>query len=306
MLRRCVLCGQYLDGNGTCPDPNGKNHYRESVRSGDSASTGRPNIHLVDRMPDENLPREQEAESTSPIPPFDEEDWDTPEEETEEEPTEESEPVEEETQVVKTLFLVDRSRKVAHRVREELTGYGHIFTIMVSVLLSAVGTLIFSAMHLEDWFSRWVITGILVPVAAYVAGMVFVWILTGLATEGATEARLQPARVLASAARLPNRLLVLTCLLSPLDQTMTVFQFFALLLTVAWVVCLSYEAMRSLLQSTSAEGTAPLASGMGSKLVPVVVIAFAFLALVSFRAIWVWYLTGEFQMTFHLPLSIFF
>lgn len=146
----------------------------------------------------------------------------------------------------------------------------------------------------------------MIPVMAYGAGFLFAWILTASARGNTGEDIPKLVSAVASSTKIPNVLLLLSCFFSPLDKNMAIFQFFALLTVVAWVVCLCYELMTSFPRKTSAETPASPAAGLLSKGTPILIILFAFLALTSMRAIWVWYLTGDLRFTLHLPLNAFF
>ncbi|MBR6825214.1 MAG: hypothetical protein IKM59_01570, partial [Oscillospiraceae bacterium] len=96
-----------------------------------------------------------------------------------------------------------------------------------------------------------------------------------------------------AASVLPNMILLLSTVFSPMDKSLRAFQFFALLLVAVWVASLLFSMV-------AAYGSYFTMGGL------VLTVVFVFLAFVSMRAIWVWYLTGDFKFTLYLPLNVFF
>ena len=96
-----------------------------------------------------------------------------------------------------------------------------------------------------------------------------------------------------STGRIPNILLMLTCFLAPMDKNLGIFQFFALLLAVAWLVSLMFSVLSAY-------------RPFCNRYTLLLTIVFAFLALTTLRSLWVWYLTGDFRFTLYIPLNIFF
>ena len=203
-----------------------------------------------------------------------------------------------------SLFLSDYftepGKVVAAAARKRDVGIGTTMMV-VSVILSALGTLFFGSVYLEDFFGRWIVCGILTPVLAYGLSLLFGSLFAilsplGRARRQSEEGEKLPfgelfATVVASSV-LPNLLLLLSGLIAPMDRNLEIFQFFALLLTVSWVVCLIFSLFTVYGGGFSLGGL-------------LLMIGFGLLAFLVMRALWVWYLTGEFAFSLYIPLSIF-
>ena len=176
-----------------------------------------------------------------------------------------------------------------------------IIMLLVSLWFSALGTMFLGAVRLEDFFFRWVGVGLFAPLLAYSMSYLFAGILVGFRGEHPGRANgYVPYRrlreifsVVGASATFPNLLLLLTGLLSPFNRSMEWFQFFALLLVIAWAVCL-FMAL-----------TAAFKPVLSMKKV-FAAIGFLFFAITIMRSLWVWFLTGVFDFTMFLPLNVFF
>lgn len=126
--------------------------WNRNVRWGDRSSFRRP-VRLADRLKDMDTAKQREGKS--PLPEFDEEDWETEEDPFFEEDIPDVKPLEDEENLRSggTSFA-ERSRRIVFDVDRELAKYRQLFAVMASILLSAVGTLIFGVLHLEDFFWR--------------------------------------------------------------------------------------------------------------------------------------------------------
>ncbi len=315
MGRYCTVCGEIKGEDGFCHNPQCGKEYREAA-----PAPKRP-IRLTERLKElrnaEQGPKEQPSEAKEA--PFFPQETGVPEKdaplredetaESEEEwayhvPWGESEappaPVGGESGAASrpTDLQWWRSFPRAHRERgplsENLRG---VLTLMTSVLFTSIGTLLFGFLYLEDFFMPWAVAT-LVPVAAYGFSFLYGWLFLLL---GRGRQRTAPLgtellklfRQVTSAGKLPNRLLLLTALLSPLDKTLGIFQFFALLLVLAWIISLLFHITGE--YRSYCNGATMLLT-----------LVFALLAFAATRATWVWYLTGEFRFALYIPLNSFF
>ena len=314
MVRYCILCGQLMGEDDVCRNPGCRGNQRDEECPKEEKFSGRRPVRLIDRL------KNMEAVSRKePIPEFNEEDWEgeedweDEEELLDEEELQEQEPFFSEVESASGsngLFFTEERPQFATRNYSEIRQHRELLTVMASVLLSAVGTLIFGVLYLEDFFRRWVVAGLVTPVMAYGVSFLYGWLMTAPSrrywdTGDGKDAVTKLLSAVTSAGRIPNALLLLSCLLSPMDRSMSVFQCFSLLLVVAWVVCLCYRLMALSGRNFSPDTPISPAAGMLSKVAPIVTILFAFLALATMRAVWVWYLTGDFRFALHLPLSAF-
>ncbi len=184
--------------------------------------------------------------------------------------------------------------------REQDVGVGLALTL-ISLCLSAFGALIFGALYLEDFLLRWVVCGIGAPILAYGFSLLYGRAFVALRLGGKNRENGKPGdsvtfrelfSVVTAASMLPNILLLLSCVLSPMDKDLRIFQFFALLLTLVWIVSLLFSLFTVYGGDLSVAGL-------------ILTVLFVFLAFVAMRTLWVWYLTGEFRFTFYVPLSVF-
>lgn len=203
-----------------------------------------------------------------------------------------------------SYFLSDYYREpgkvvsAAARKRDVAKG---VLLILVSVCLSSAGTLLFGVTYLENFFSRWVVSGFAMPILAYGLSLLYGKLYVSLDSVKAIRGQsinYNPVSfrelftVVTVASAFPNLILLLSCVLSPMDKSLETFQFFALLLTFAWILCLVLT-----LFSVYGGGLT-----LGSLLLTV---CFGFFAFVIMRTVWVWYLTGEFTFALYIPLSVF-
>ncbi len=203
-----------------------------------------------------------------------------------------------------SYFLSDYYREpgkvvsAAARKRDAAKG---LLLIIVSVCLSSVGTLLFGVTYLENFFSRWVVSGFVMPIFAYGFSLLYGKLYVSLDSVKAIRGQSINYRpvsfrelftVVTVASAFPNLILLLSCVISPMDKSLETFQFFALLLTLAWILCLVLT-----LFSVYGGGLS-----LGSLLLTV---CFGFFAFVIMRTVWVWYLTGEFTFALYIPLSVF-
>ena len=207
--------------------------------------------------------------------------------------------------LVRFSFLVsdyyrDPGRTITEGAENRDLGVG-LVAVFGTLSLSALGTLIFGAMYLEDFFLRWVAAGIVGPVLAYGISFLFGRVFVELSPVGKIRrsgklkgpiCSRELFAVVTTASVFPNHILLLSGVLSPMDKDLRLFQFFALLLTVAWIVSLLFSLFTVYGGGFSFGGL-------------LLTVTFAFLVFVSMRTLWVWYLTGEFRFTFHIPLNIF-
>ncbi len=300
MIRYCELCGQLTGEDHICRNPNCKGNNTPPVPTAQThPSLSRP-VHLADRLKQREY-RPQQPETSRPHgvdwdDDWDDEDWNEDDERDDREaPFDPEPPVGDPRSYSHSNPPTGKRRGYGIYAAGRAGGHPELLWIPVSVLASAIGTLIFGAMYLEDFILRWVVTGVITPMLAYGFSGLYGWLLIApiRKAQGPTG-RLLPEliSVVALSAKLPTALLILSCFLSPLDQNLGVFQFFALLLVIVWVVCLCHALLTSY-------------KGPFSKWAPILTILFAFLALTTLRSIWVWYITGEFRFTLHIPLSVF-
>lgn len=288
MIRYCDLCGQLTWENDACGNPDCKGHKTIPVPGAEDPTRRRP-MRLSDRLNSAKDPKPSQPNGKSWDDDWDDEDWD---EEDEEQPCEPaaSEPV----FYDQRAFLSKKISPSRSRLSLGREGRVDLLWILVSVLASAIGTLIFGAMYLEDFLLRWVVVGVVTPMVAFGFSALYGWLLTGFPVgEGLSDRISSLLSGVALSARLPSVLLILSCFLSPLDKNMGVFQFFALLLVITWVVSL-YHSLRSAYD------------GPFSKWTPLFTVAFAFLAFTTLRSLWVWFITGDFRFVLYIPLNIFF
>lgn len=201
-----------------------------------------------------------------------------------------------------SLFLGDYfgepGKVVAAAARKRDVWVG-IFLILVSVMASALGTLLFGIIHLEDFFAPWIVCGFFVPLLTYGFGLLYGYFFARFSPVGKERGERGEkipfgelfATVTVSGV-LPNLLLLLSGVIAPVDKSLKVFQFFALLITVCWLVCLIFSLF-------TVYGGGFSMGGM------IITVIFVFLALLAMRCLWVWYLTGELGFSLYIPLSIF-
>ncbi len=197
-------------------------------------------------------------------------------------------------------YLKEPGRVVTAAARKRDAGIG-VILILVTLCLSAIGTLLFGIMYLDDFFTRWIGCGFFAPILAYGLNLLYGWLHITLGSarrerikdpsRGAITFRELFAAATVSSV-LPTLLLFLSCFLAPLDKSMRIFQFFALLITVAWIVSLLFSMF------TVYGGGFTI----WNLLLAVVFVLFAFLIM---RALWVWFIMGDFRFALHIPLSAF-
>jgi hypothetical protein len=167
--------------------------------------------------------------------------------------------------------------------------YGLAF-MLLSLLLTAGSTLLYGLVHLEDFLLRWYVTGFMIPIFAF--GFSYFFLLLTVKKFGGHIDEKGLITTVGLSSVLPSVLQLLSLLFSTLDGSGRVFQFFALLILVTWLfslLALSFAAHR-----------------VGINLWTILLsVAFAFLAIVALRAIWLWFLTGHFHFAFYLPSSLY-
>lgn len=206
---------------------------------------------------------------------------------------------------VSLLFFIadyykEPGKVVAAAARKRDEGMGRLL-FFTSVILSAIGTLLFGTIHLEDFFVRWVVCGLMAPFLAYGGSLLFGSLFAALSPTVQERRKREETRLsfgelfstVAVSSVFPNLLLLLTCVLSPMDRSMEIFQFFALLITLSWIVCLLFSLFTVYGGDFSLWGL-------------LLTVAFVFFAFLGMRSLWVWYLTGDFRFSFYIPLSVFF
>ena len=293
MIRYCDLCGQLTWENDACNNPDCKGHKTVPVPGLEDPTRRRP-MRLSDRLKEGNhgpkVAKPSQPYGKSWDDDWDDEDWDEEDEEQLPEPGTSG------SDYDQRVFLSKRVRSTRSRLSFGRERRADLLWTIVAILASAIGTLIFGAMYLEDFLVRWLVVGVITPMVAFGFSALYGWLLMGsLAGHGEGHAHRMNSLLsgVALSARLPSVLLILSCFLSPLDKNMGVFQFFALLLVITWVVSL-YHSLRSAYD------------GPFSKWTPLFTIAFAFLAFTTLRSLWVWFITGDFRFALYIPLHIFF
>ena len=197
-------------------------------------------------------------------------------------------------------YMKEPGRVVAAAARKRDAGIGLIL-ILVTLCISTLGTLVVGTMYLEDIFLRWIGCGLLAPVFAYGVNILYGFLYVHLGP-AARERRSDPKRgpitfrelfaAVTVPSVLPTMLLLLSCLLSPMDKSMRIFQFFALLITVAWIVSLIFSLFT--------------VYGSGFTLWNLLLtVAFVLFTILAMRTLWVWFVMGDFRLTLHIPLSAF-
>ena len=194
-------------------------------------------------------------------------------------------------------YFREPGKVVSAVARKRDIGVG-IMLFLTTICLSAFGTLIFGTLYLDDFFARWLTTGIFVPVIAFVAALLYGRLYVALSSRrrdpfGARVVFGELFSVVATSAVFPNLLLLLTGALAPMDKSMRIFQFFALLLAIAWILSLVFSLFT----------VYGCGFSFGGLLLTVI---FGFFVFTMLRAVWVWFLTGDFTYALHIPFSIFF
>ena len=308
MAQFCTCCGKPLPITGICPC--GKNI---------------PNSSPPYPSPSDNM-----WESTPPAPQRDTELYETPpkaesnvenlpeefEEEFYEEDFNESETAPPPTkardsfgvrQTISQLFntLISYCKDplgTCHALAQEPRLRSSLSLVVITFCLSAIGTLALGIMHLEDFFFRWFCVGFVAPAAAFGGSLLFALLLTHLEQRALLQESINiPPKpnlsvllsTIAASSIFPILLLAASALLSLIDDSLQLFQFFALLILITWVLSLILS-----LFSVCRIHFRPLTLFLS--------IGFLFLALVTMRPLWVWFLTGEFQFALYLPLGLFF
>lgn len=314
MGRYCIFCGQLMTDDMICANPDCERNNREKPIA--DPTRKRP-MRLVDRQkqirsriikePGEAVEIPEEGEDLGDG--YEEQncnqvDWDSMMD-MEDEPAEEvyrtvdrSWNMSKNALIRLPAFLREHYKTSAcgRQGGEAERGVG-IIMVLASICLSSLGTFLFGSLYLEDFFWRWIVVGIVAPLMAYACSFLYGRLFIALCGTGESVGTNVPVKGLFSAvtssATFPNLLLLLSSVLSPMDRTLRIFQFFALLLVIAWIISLLFSLV-------SKYG---LRFNIGAM---ILTIAFAFLALTTMRTIWVWYLVGEFDFALYLPLSVFF
>ena len=319
MEKYCIFCGHLLE-NGECVNPQCSAKVDGEERS--SSVAGRKKPISLEQWRRQRYEADRQKTLRQEGEPEDEEEAKEEETEAEQDPDDgEDQESEEETDgtsekemggafspnILERLpcFLADYFRQpgrvVAAAVRRRDTGVAAAM-FLTSFLLSAIGTFLFGAVYLEDFFSRWIGGGFVAPLLAYGISLLFSRVFTasrsGQPERGEGENHRDGSfrelfSLVGASAVIPNGILLLSCILGPLDGSLKLFQFFALLLTVAWMVCLLFSLF------TVYGGVGSLGALLG-------IVAFVFLSFLLMRTLWVWYLTGVFRFSLHIPLSVFF
>lgn len=167
--------------------------------------------------------------------------------------------------------------------------YGIAFMVL-SVLITALSTLIYGMLHLEEFMTRWLMTGIVVPVLTCGISFGFVGLVVGRGR--ATSTLSSVANTAGVSAIFPSTIQLAAVLLTIGDKSGKVFQFFALLIYMTWMLSL-------VLSIFSAHR---IKVGL---MTLVLMVLFAFLTLVLLRSVWVWFLTGHFRAALYLPTSLY-
>ncbi len=313
MGRYCVVCGELRGEDGICRNPHCRINNKGADVPGGGSTALKPPIRLTDRLkqsraktesdrdhfpaaPEEDSSFLEEPEQRETVEWDDSEEWEDPAEEL---------PAPSEEYSRGSGYSRGSVSSRLQTFRRELSGDSAesrnlrgLLTLMTSVLFAAGGTLIFGFLYLEDFLWRWTVTGVLVPVMAYGFSLLYGWLFLTLGRRergvfGTRSELLNLFNLVTSTGRLPNMLLLLTCFLAPLDKNLGIFQFFALLLVIAWLVSLLFYVLCA--YRSCCNGITLLLS-----------VVFAFLAFATMRSVWVWYLTGDFCFTLYIPLNIFF
>lgn len=167
--------------------------------------------------------------------------------------------------------------------------YGLAF-MLLSLALSGGSTVIYGIFHLEEFFLRWYVAGIMTPVICFAASFAYILAVMGGARNSASAKSIMVTVGLSSV--FPSVLQFCSLILSTLDGDGKVFQFFALLILLTWLFSL-FSLTFSIYR---------VKIGLGTLLLSV---AFSFLAIVIIRAVWIWFLTGYSNFAFYLPSSLY-
>ena len=162
--------------------------------------------------------------------------------------------------------------------------------MVLSLVITALSTLFYGWLHLEDFLLRWFFVGVLVPVFTFGLCFVFVGLVIGKKRTTATASSV--LSTVGLSAIYPATLQLIAIIPSAMDKSGKVFQFFALLIFLTWLFSL-YFTVFSVHRVKVKFPTL------------MITVIFAFLALVVLRTLWVWFLTGHMQFAFYLPTSLY-
>ena len=162
--------------------------------------------------------------------------------------------------------------------------------MLISLVITALSTGLYSILHLDDSFLRWFFIGVMVPVVAF--GLCFVFVSLVIGPKRSTVSTSSVLSTVGLSAIYPATLQLISAVPSALDGSGKLFQAFALLIFMTWIFSL-YFAVFSVHRVKVKFSTL------------VITVAFGFLALVILRTLWVWFLTGYFQFAFYLPTSLY-
>lgn len=298
MEKYCIFCGQALE-QGVCVNAECPTNERNARQKSQSSSFKKP-ISLLERRRQMYEIEEPAPSEVSPPVPNPEK---TPDQ-TERGKAQET--GETENGISRLFFFIydyyrEPGKVVAAAARKRDVGIATVL-LLTSIMLSTLGTLLFGYVHLEDFFAPWILCGILTPILAYGVSLLYGRLFVFFNSEAGERRTKQekeklPFRELfptvAVSSMFPNLLLLLSCILSPMDKSFGLFQFFALLITVSWVVSLIFSLFT-------------VYGGKFSLGCLLFTVGFVFVALLTMRTLWVWYITGEFGFSLYIPLSIFF
>ena len=310
MENYCIFCGQDLE-KGRCTDPQCLSHQIRQRSRPQSQGWERP-ISLRERRRQvrerEEAEYEQTEEPSRPIRivPYEEYDF-------RQEPSRPSGRVREREENHSGLwsllrlpfFVCDYYRdpgKTLLKAARNRDWPMAVALFVVTVLLSCVGTLLFGVMYLEDFLERWLVCGVVTPVLAFAMSLLYGGLFAFLSPASRERAgeglwkRISVGKLLPTvgvSSLLPGLLLLLSGVFAPMDKSLGVFQFFALAITLAWMISLLFS-----LFTVYGGGFS-----LSSLLLTVIFMVMAFLIM---RTLWVWYLTEEWGFKFYIPLSIFF
>ena len=169
------------------------------------------------------------------------------------------------------------------------SGYGFIF-MLLSMIVTALSTLLYSVIHLDDFLVRWIFVGIMIPVVTFGLTFVFVVLVIGGGRESVSAGKI--LNTVGLSAIFPTTFQLITAIPSVIDKSGKVFQFSALLIYLVWIFSLYFTVF-------SAHRVKVRFRTL------MITVAFAFLTLVTFRALWMWFLTDYMQFAFYLPTSLY-
>ncbi len=316
MGQYCVVCGQLKGEDNICRNPQCRLNRVGQVQSqGDNTTLKRP-IRLTDRIK-QHRSSDQPAQDNG-FDRMEEEPFFYEEPVSEERiPWDDSEPVtdpeewdydEDAPAPSSHRARVYTRTSVTTRIRELRRDFSSdsdrgrfamgLATLLISVILSACGTLLFGLMYLEDFLWRWFAVGVFAPLMAYAFTFLYGWLFRRLgggerAAHSTRSGMSELFSAITATAGIPNVLLLLTGLLAPMDKSLWIFQCFALLLTITWLASAVFSVVSKY-------------PGACNRRTLLLTVLFVFLGFVTLRSLWVWYLVGEFRFALHIPLNIFF